>query len=96
MYMSIAIACGVHICIERQPYKSDSRENKRMKSQLTYHRSFIRLWILACCVLIRPFAMSSLCVLGLDAHPSQSPISLLTKLHINIHYPHTYVLPYIN
>ena len=32
MYMSIAIACGVHICIERQPYNSDTRENKRIKS----------------------------------------------------------------
>ena len=48
------------------------------------------------CMLCAPFAMSSLCVLGLDAHPSQSTISLLTKLQINTHYPHTILLPEIN
>ena len=29
MYMSIAIACAAHICIERQPYNSDTRQNNR-------------------------------------------------------------------
>ena len=42
--MYIAIVCELHICKEGQPYK-------RIKSQFTYHCSFIRQWILACCVL---------------------------------------------
>ena len=43
-----------------------------------------------------PLARSSLGVLRLHSHPSQSIISLLTKLHINIHFPPTIILPYIN
>ena len=48
------------------------------------------------CMLCAPSALSSLSVLCLHAHPSQSTIRLWTKLHINIHYPHTISLPSIN
>ena len=70
--MSIAIACGVHICIGRQPYNSDARENKRIKSisPLQLHPSMDPHML---CAL---FAPSSLGVLHLHAHPSQSTISV--------------------
>ena len=66
LYMFIAITCGVHFCIERQPYNSDTRENRwRIKSKLTYHCSFIRKWILVCCVL------------HLYCHPSECSVCML-------------------
>ena len=42
-----------------------------------------------------PFVPSSFGVLFVQRHPSQSTISLLTKLHINIHFHHAIFLLYI-
>ena len=95
MYMSFAIACGVEICVERQPYKSNTRENKRIKSKLTYHCSFIRQWILAWCVfhLYRHPSVCSFC--NVVHHGSPSAFQQI-YIFINIHYPHTMFLLYIN
>ena len=75
--MTIAIAYGDYI----QPYNTDTRENKRIKSKLTYHCSFICQWILAWCVL-HLFRHPSVCSFCNVIHHSRT-ISLSTKLHIN-------------
>ena len=94
MYMSTAIACGVHIFgIERQPCNSDTRGKQRIMSNSLYTASSS---VSGSRMVSAHLAQSSLGVLRLHSHPTQSTISLLTKLHINIHYPPTIILPYIN
>ena len=79
--MYIAIVCELHICKEGQPYK-------RMKSQLTYHCSFIRQWILACCVLhlhCHPL-VCSVCMLIHHSPPSAFKENYISIFIILIQY----------
>ena len=88
MYMSIAIACGVEICIERQPYKSDTRENRwRIKSKLTYHCSFIHQWSShGVCSICNVIPLCTLSVtLSITVH--HQPFNKIIYTLINIHYP---------
>ena len=87
--ISIAIACGAHICIEKQPYNSDTRDKRIKSNSLTTAASSVSGSLHVVCSI----ALSSLGVLRLQCHPFTVHHQPFNKLHINQYSLSSYDIP---